>query len=980
MTMDPIQRFLGVSGTTDALRLLGLNPADQLDAAQVQVALERQLARVYHHSEGQSAEAEQVRQRLRAAAGELRRSVVSGRLGKPAPGTTFAAAAAPRTAATSRIQLTTFDRTVLAVLVACGGWNAQCRARLVALASAHGVSVQGLIRVLTGLAAYARAGGPRLDAQEIGSSTLVERPSTDDSVDQSPVTPALISLLAERLAEELRREGRWPTIKLSIIFGTVTLIVAALAMRWLVVSSRPPVAQAPAITPPTLPSDAGAVSTRPAVPSSNQPQINVRRVLTFRRMPTFLGNGLPVVAAVAADQSPQHIAALDEVARKLSITTEPSESVYRAWEDAVQSVATGWVLIDASTRRAAAAKINEAMIAAAASPEVLDRLFRALTPPPSPAQHPAEPVDLWRGAWRAGTLGRLAASTFVPPVVIDQARNHIGVVFREPAQTQGFVDDATRWLDGAVQSLISGMPSNERTYDEWELWIGAQRALGGGPRWHAALMLAIEKLMQSTADLSDPGPAQNVLGRLVALAMDDPAAVVRDRMLGFFDDTSISIDDLWVLTSLMAQDSKARWFESQLVVPPDADELHRARVRDSIARVWPEPAPSAAGLDAGPIVADKALAERWTGIANAVLQQPRAANDEDLVRQILMTSRLVEAMDDLAAQDFKHAGEVLDAIDRELTGEHQARAVASPAGGLRRGQTLGVDGQWSAEYAQLGRNAEDRLQSLRALRNNAGTDLGEIDSRTLVHEAYRGATQDVRTMAQGIVAEQFVTGLNVAMQLLDQFPGAPQTEGISDMIQRVAGGELPSSGVPIWPIEARLALVLHALDLRPEARSGMDQLVDALTDSFLHRLAAVQRDVAPAVAPRSPAEAGELLVQAWRERAQVTLASNPVPTDLGGIQQRLDVRMELAEGPIQRFVAHQLGVLDLLAYIAVAQQPALRDSVVLLISESMQRRARLHSVLEQSLEVERTIVMLWKLRLQPQNVADEVPLTAGEVL
>jgi hypothetical protein len=293
--------------------------------------------------------------------------------------------------------------------------------------------------------------------------------------------------------------------------------------------------------------------------------------------------------------------------------------------------------------------------------------------------------------------------------------------------------------------------------------------------------------------------------------------------------------------------------------------------------------------------------------------------------------------------------------------------------GHRRGQTLGVDGQWSAEYAQLGRNAEDRLQSLRGLRNNAGSDLGEIDARTLVHEAYRGATQDVRRLAQGIVVEQFQTGLNVAMQLLDQFPDAPQTEHNSDMIQRVTGRDLPSSRQPLWPIEARLALALHALDLRPESRSPVDQLVDALTDSYLHRLAAVQRDIAPTVAPRSPAEAAEMLVQAWRERAQVTMASNPVPADLGGIQQRLAVRMQLAEGPIQRFVAWQLGVLDLVAYITVAEQPALREAVVQLLGESMRRRARLHDVLEQSVEVERTIVSLWKLRL----TAGETDLAAN---
>ncbi len=967
-TSDPMLRFLGLLPTTDATRLLGLNPSARIDAAQIEVALERQLSRVYQHSDGQSPEADQVRQRLRAAAEELRRSVASGRLGRgPASPATRAPGIVRSTV--PRIQLTTFDRTVLAVLVASGGWNADCRSRLVALAAAHGVSVQGLIRVLTGLAAYARSGGPRLDAQEIASQNLVERPpSVDDSIDQSPVTPALIGQLADRLAAELRREGRWPTIKLSLIFGTVTIVVAVLAMGWLIESSRGPATPTAAVVPAGDSGITHASSTQPATQSSAEPQIAERRILTFRRMPTFLGNGLPVAAAAAADQAPQHIAALDEVGRKISISADPSEAVFRIWDDAIGSIATGWVLMDASARKDAAAKIDEALISAAAAPQSLERLFRALMPPPAPAMNPAEPVDVWRGTWRAGTLGRLAASTYVPPVAVEQARAALGVVFREPAKVNSFVVDATRWLDSATPAMIQSLSTDDDTYDNWELWIGAQRALGGGTRWQKALMDAMAELLESTADVSDAGPAQNVLGRFVSLAMDDPSGIVRDRVIGFFDDESISNDDLWVLTSLMAQDVDARWFDAQLVIPPEADAMHRARVRDSIARVWPKPPPSLADAQAGVIVADAAAAQRWMVAAAEIVQQPRGKSDEDIMRQILLASRVNEAMDELLAKDSTRAMELLDAVEQSLAGNNSKNAGFPLSGApVRRGQALGVDGQWSAEYAQLGRNAEDRLQSLRGLRNNAGSDLGEIDSRTLVHEAYRGATQDVRTMAQGLIAEQFLTGLNVAMQLLDQFPTAPQTEGVSDMSQRVSGRELPPARAANWPIDARLALVMHALELRPESRSGIDQLADALTQSYLQRLAALKREATPGVvAPNSPAAAAELLAQAWRDRAQVTLASNPVPADLGGIGQRLAVRMELAQGPIQRFVAQQLGVLDLLAYITVAEQPALREDVVRLLSESMQRRVRLNSALAQALDAERTIIMLWKLRLGPQ--------------
>lgn len=56
------------------------------------------------------------------------------------------------------IHLTDFDREVLSVLLAHGGWNAPARSRLASLAKRYGVSSAGLSRVLAGLAQAARDG------------------------------------------------------------------------------------------------------------------------------------------------------------------------------------------------------------------------------------------------------------------------------------------------------------------------------------------------------------------------------------------------------------------------------------------------------------------------------------------------------------------------------------------------------------------------------------------------------------------------------------------------------------------------------------------------------------------------------------------------------------------------------------------------------------------------------------------------------
>ncbi|HWB20908.1 MAG TPA: hypothetical protein VG711_11450, partial [Phycisphaerales bacterium] len=66
----------------------------------------------------------------------------------------------------------------------------------------------------------------------------------------------------------------------------------------------------------------------------------------------------------------------------------------------------------------------------------------------------------------------------------------------------------------------------------------------------------------------------------------------------------------------------------------------------------------------------------------------------------------------------------------------------------------------------------------------------------------------------------------------------------------------------------------------------------------------------------------------------------------------------------------QVGAIDLLAYITAAGQPALRDAVMKILSDSASLRSRANHVLQQSLIAERTLTQLWRLRMAlPASVA-----------
>ena len=71
----------------------------------------------------------------------------------------------------------------------------------------------------------------------------------------------------------------------------------------------------------------------------------------------------------------------------------------------------------------------------------------------------------------------------------------------------------------------------------------------------------------------------------------------------------------------------------------------------------------------------------------------------------------------------------------------------------------------------------------------------------------------------------------------------------------------------------------------------------------------------------------------------------------------------MAEGPMQCFVAEQVGVLELLAYVTVGEQPVLASDVRTVLDESLARRHDMSSVLSQAVTVEQTIGRIWSMRL-----------------
>jgi len=952
---DPCLKFLGVPETSAPTDLLGL-PLGEINVATVEAALLDRIDIVFSHADARADEARHVRQVLRDAAW----AVLAGLRETRAP------PRRPRDVQAPVVTLTEFDRHVLAVLIGCGGWNTESRMRLVSLAADYAVSVQGLLRVMTGLSAYARSGGPRLDVAAIteGLDGPVQ-PAAGAAADQASAKQWI-----DRLTPELRDKTPRSTLKLAVLFGLLTIFCGTIVYRVLFVTVPAPPPQVDVSPRPRVEAPPGAATPQPPAPIRQRPA-------SFSETPTFQGQALTAEAAAAADNCPQLVGEIELIGRKIAIADEPSEAVYRGWDVSLETAATGWVLVDQRLLEHISEAILEGLYAASDSPSVTDRLLLSLTPP---SRRLDEAVDVWRGAWITATLATVASSRGLPPAVVQRARIQLDLAIGGPLQPGGdpFRAGAGAWLDQIAATLVDAMEFNPQTYDLWEFWIAAQRRLGRGERFDEALMNAIELILLTSTDLARAGPSVNVLGRLVSLADFRSSPVVRDRFLSMFgEDSGIDSRDLWVISSLLTNGAATAWFGADLVLAEDADWMLRRRIADRIGDRWPPEA--TAGREhvarVRGIPVDPELAARWLTVFEQIEALAPSTNDEDRVAALLTASRLNEIAVRLSVGDADEATRQLDLLERGAPPAPLPKS-AGPSTGFRPrpprgpapvgapgspGAGAGRDGVWAVAYEDAGRRGDERLNLLASLRDAPGDDLGPVDAEVFVRAVYRAMPAEVRTLAREILTDRLSGGPTVAMELLDQFPGTPRTQATSDLIRRVTGWRLPTARSESWPVDARLALVRHVIALVSPANT-VDELMEAVRDSYDSRRSCLDSNWMPS---QRAAPAAAELAEAWRQRALAvtTRVRYRVPGDEAEIQRRHATRLRLADGPLQMFVASQLALLDQMAYMAVADQAGLRDPAIGVLIDSARRRSRMSHVLAQAVEAERAMNRLWRLQI-----------------
>lgn len=962
--LEPHLFLLGVDPKSDPATMLGITPADAMDPVLIDRALRLRLSSVYQHPDHRkltSREMESVLNSIRKAAVQLRASLRSrGTMRLARPWT-----------------LTEFDRNVMAVLVGYGGWNAQSRSRLVALAAAEGVTPLGLIKVIQGLGEYAKSGGPAVPISEIRPTRQVVAAGANGYSRSAGWTVS--EAIIERLRPEIKGDSPANTIKLSLVFGLLTLLVGVIAFRFLLPTKidQAELQQQAAVDP--SPVSRPDLLDRPLFPTDVRP-----REALFQRRPTFLGESHPAAALAARDSIAEQIAELDQIARRLTVShTSTAEIVFRSWNEAISQIGKSWPLLNAAASESAENAIVDVLFAAAEAPTVTDRLLGSLTPR---SGRMIEPLDVWQGTWAISMLARISTHENLPPVVRERARAQLQVamgrafvdrVYEATDDEEFYVqrptpaDRAARaYLTYIRSQMVQHIEYEAATYDYWELWLMAQRRVNSGEAYNAALLDAGDDILRTSTNLSASGRAVNVLGRLVQLADFRRSPIVRQRLISWFDTEAVSSDSLWTVTSILAFDDVAPWFDERLVVPPDATMTVRSRIRHDLERRWA--ADAVTGAPTRIVQIDAELAEQWHKLLAVAHQQHPASfvDSAPLMTQLFKAARFNETAAVMYGGERRFVEREIRSLENMIVG-----GVGLGSSARHSSRVAGRDGEWAGQYEQLRRNTEEKLRLLHVLRSASGGDIGPLDAAVLVREALRGTPNEVRAAAQGVLLHQFRNGMNVTVELLDQLPDAGRSQLVSDLISEFTGRVLPTldsgarSNVNEWAKEARLALISHALALMED--TGLDELSLKVAESYAAQVRALQGLQQEEPQPLRPAAAGEALWNAWNQSARTLAGVDLAAYERRSLANRHAVRLRLAEGTVQQFVAYQLSVLDIMAIVVGNEQPRMRQRINALLAESMRERSFMSNVLQQAVQVERTINTLWRIRLGLPDVPPE---------
>lgn len=964
MRLTPVERFFGVGASRGPFELLGVDP-QRVDEGRVLDALRNRLARLDRHPMAHSLEADEARLALHTAAAQLldpgvrahiiehldqgadasSRPLSPPDLSRPGPSIT----SPPQSRAPDpRVQ--EFREAAFLLVRGGGGWNHRSMHRVAALAHAYGLSPEQV-----------RSAFHMRDAGAVRSHAPSIRRS-EDGAGAAPVGSAQAPASAPRSVARKRRSKTVPAIIGAAIGVSIIALIAATAL--LDATSGPS-------------GDSGRDGAEDA--------------------PDARTNASPAPARNRTGQSgPLSIVDDSNVMDMLSRSVEmaannPGEAAWR-FESAVEWIADHWPDLAAQRR-------DEALAGAAA--------FLHATPPGGAARQRAvgaigaggarlasqsapAPDELAGIVWSMGVIHALSRDRELGAGLRQELRGRLtSAVGDDPPAEGSFHTGALAALRAIVVELTGNAGARvaqSQRAELWRRWGNLFAALGptsrdGEERARLLLLDSVERLLREGPSPAGDRASRQALSLLMkplpwgAALRDKGARAAGARLLAWFDDESIPTRDVAVVTEWLGDEARVPGVTFAMVMPRSASRETRAAYRDRYAEAW--------GLDA--TRDSDSLEAAWADAAAG--EHERAGRDRGVIGAIahaVVLARLNEAAAARWRRDADRAGRLVEdparGVDEALSPSQSRGAPLDPES---------RDTDWVVALLSGPNNAGARLEALDTLSRRGGT-LNRVEGDVLARFALRGSPTEVRRFA-GELARKHADDPAMVNGALEALPTAPSTPEAAALIETIADARLPAPDDPEYELSARRALVGRLLELLAvEGRTGAsDRLAELLGESHAARAGVdAPRRTPPDAStpagasldapetrrrPPTPLEAAEALRAHWEAEARRYTPNPYAPRSMEQIARRLHARRRLAHGVVQRFVAEQTAIADLMAGVVAAERPeAAGEAQRVLEGYDAARREATH--IGRQIEAgEDAMLQLWALRFgeRPLERPDE---------
>jgi hypothetical protein len=477
--------------------------------------------------------------------------------------------------------------------------------------------------------------------------------------------------------------------------------------------------------------------------------------------------------------------------------------------------------------------------------------------------------------------------------------------------------------------------------------------------------LAIERVLIEGPEPNSSRVTFDIISDLTLATSWRKDSPVRSALLRWFQSTDVSAVDLQAVTSVLATRSGATGIDATMILSSAAGPAQRTSLRDTYAAVWE--------LSSEGKTRSEELV-RLADAARARLSQTMPAHIAEVLQNAVVFARYSRIADELRRGVIIRVPDDVESFSTAISN----RIDVDARGGIQNTIINNLNEQWAAEYLRE-EQAGNLPAKLRLLQGFTGV-VERLSAEVLVDVAVRGSPDDARKAARQAVFNN-LSSPELVNSFLRQQHRIPPTLENSLLLERICVTSLPSPRDPSWRLRVRQALVTRLLQLL--ASDGelavLDLLAAELRIAYGRDDATVPRttdsDPSPPAAGNQPAiPAGDTpdgaaarLARQMELEADRAVPTGREPMSLSRIILLHRQRQALARGPLQNFAAHQIAVADLLAYLAVAENPSLGPQVGELMQEMSTNRNKATHIIDQVYVVEETILRLWILRIDGQS-------------